>query len=126
MTVPKQSSIKPYLEAIDVYTDGQNMVMTFDKLTQLITTKYQTNALGALEDLKDLLVLNGAILQLGGWEQGFVLLQQWKDNLSSISAENKAYIDEMFKEFDTESEVGTKGNDFVFLKNELQTKYSAL
>ena len=121
-----QTILKPYLEAIDVYTDGQNMVMTFDKLTQLITTKYQTNALGALEDLKDLLVLNGAILQLGGWEQGFVLLQQWKDNLSSISAENKAYIDEMFKEFDTESEVGTKGNDFVFLKNELQTKYSAL
>lgn len=121
-----QTILKPYLEAVDVYTDGENMVMTFDKLNQLITTKYQANTLEALEDLKDLLTLNGAMLEVGGWEQGFVLLQQWRDNLSLISEENKAYIDDMFREFDTDAANGTQGNDFVFLKNEAQTKYSAL
>jgi len=121
-----QTILKPYLESVDVYTDGQNMVMTFDKLNQLMTTKYQANTFGALEDLKDLLTLNGAMLELGGWEQGFVLLQQWRDNLSSISADNKAYLDEMFKDFDTQAATGTQGNDFVFLNDEAQTKYAAL
>ena len=111
-----QTILKPYLESVDIYTDGKNMVMTFDKLNQIVTTKYQTNAFSALEDLKDLLTLNGAMLELGGWEQGFVLLQQWRDNLSSMSADNKAYLDDMFKEFDTQLATGTQGNDFVFLK----------
>ena len=121
-----QTILKPYLESVDVYTDGENILMTFDNLSVLLNEKYTVNPLEALEDLKDLLSLNGHILEVGGWEKGFVLLKQWRDELSENSSEAQTFIDEMFKDIDTQSAGGVKGKDFVFLDNETQEKYTAL
>ncbi|MGP4717737.1 calcium-binding protein [Psychrobacter sp. T6-6] len=121
-----QTILKPYLESVDVYTDGENILMTFDNLSVLLNEKYTVNPLEALEDLKDLLSLNGHILEVGGWEKGFVLLKQWRDELSENSSEDQTFIDEMFKDIDTQSAGGVKGKDFVFLDNETQEKYTAL
>lgn len=121
-----QTILKPYLESVDVYTDGENILMTFENLSVLLNEKYIVKPLEALEDLKDLLSLNGHMLEVGGWEKGFVLLKQWRDELSETSPETKTGVDEIFNDFDTQLANGTKGNDFVFLDNEMQEKYVAL
>lgn len=40
-----QTILKPYLEAVDVYTNGKEMVMDFSKFESMLLSKYQTHPL---------------------------------------------------------------------------------
>ncbi|ATR79842.1 putative Ig domain-containing protein [Moraxella osloensis] len=112
-----QTILKPYLDSLKVITNGDR----FAEINKLFDTNYKNNSIAALEDLKDLLILHGKSLDAIGWDKGFVLLQQWRAELSATSPEDKAKIDEIFKEVDGIA----KTNSVTIVNNETQTSFSA-
>ncbi|WP_115237139.1 calcium-binding protein [Moraxella equi] len=119
-----QTILKPYLEAIEVYTNGKEMVMDFTKFEEMLLSKYQTRPLEALEDLKDLIKLNGGVIEVGGYEKAFALLQEWRDELSD-KYNLKEYIDKMFKEFDVAHADKSKLNNIISLDDKGNKTYNA-
>ncbi|RKG37263.1 calcium-binding protein [Acinetobacter rongchengensis] len=117
--------LKPYLDAIDVYTDAEYLLYDFTNLAQLINQKYQTSPIQALEDLKDLFLINGRILEFGGWEKGLLLLSEWRDTLGS-SPLYQAKVDKIFNEFDSVLLKSTSENDLVFIQNSVNNLFEAL
>ena len=116
-----QTLLKPYLDSLKVVTNGDR----FAEINKLFDTNYHQNGITALEDLKDLLTLHGQSLDSIGWDKGFVLLQQWRAELSAVSPEIKAHIDEMFKEIDITANGTAKSNAVTMLNDETQTSFSA-
>ena len=119
-----QTILKPYLEAIDVYTNGKEMVMDFGKFESMLLSKYQTHPLEALEDLKDLIKLNGGVLEVGGYEKAFALLQEWRDELSD-KHNLKEYVDKMFADFDIAHADKSKLNNIISLDDKDDKTYNA-
>ena len=116
-----QTILKPYLDSLKVVTNADR----FAEINKLFDTNYHKNGIAALEDLKDLLTLHGKSLDAIGWDKGFVLLQQWRAELSAVSPEIKAHIDEMFKDFDITASGTAKSNAVTMLNDETQTSFSA-
>ena len=112
-----QTILKPYLDSLKVITNGDR----FAEINKLFDTNYKNNGIAALEDLKDLLTLHGKSLDSIGWDKGFVLLQQWRAELSAVSPEDKAKIDQMFKDVDGIAQ----SNSVTIVNNEKQTSFSA-
>ncbi|MEG0603464.1 MAG: calcium-binding protein [Acinetobacter sp.] len=117
--------LKPYLDAIDVYTDAEHLFYDFTNFDQLINQKYLTSPIEALEDLKDLFLINGRILESGGWEKGLLLLKEWRDTLGN----NPLYqekVEQIFNKFDSVSLTSTSENDLVFIQNSINNLFDAL
>ncbi|OBX63737.1 hypothetical protein A9Z63_04255 [Moraxella lacunata] len=119
-----QTILKPYLEAIDVYTNGKEMVMDFGKFESMLLSKYQTRPLEALEDLKDLIKLNGGVIEIGGYEKAFALLQEWRVELSD-KYNLKEYVDKMFADFDIAHADKSKLNNIISLDDKDDKTYNA-
>ncbi|WP_075174866.1 calcium-binding protein [Acinetobacter indicus] len=120
-----QTFLKSYLESVDVYTDSENMLFDFTRLDQLINQKYISSPINALEDLKDLLLLNGGLLEFGGWEKGLLLLNEWRDTLGS----NPLYqekVNQLFNELDINTLNGSNNNDFKFIQSSENNLFKAL
>ncbi|WP_312080367.1 calcium-binding protein [Acinetobacter schindleri] len=117
--------LKPYLDAIDVYTDAEHILYDFTNLDQLINQKYLTSPIEALENLKDLFLINGHILEFGGWEKGLLLLSEWRDALESNPL-YQAKVDQIFNEFDSILLSGTSENDLIFIQNSVNNLFEAL
>ncbi|MGK8265597.1 calcium-binding protein [Moraxella nonliquefaciens] len=119
-----QTILKPYLEAIDVYTNGKEMVMDFSKFESMLLSKYQTHPLEALEDLKDLIKLNGGVIEVGGYEKAFALLQEWRVELSDKYS-LKEHVDRMFADFDVVNADKSKFNNIISLDDKNDETYNA-
>ncbi|WP_373883356.1 calcium-binding protein [Acinetobacter pittii] len=121
-----QTILKPYLDSIDMYLGLEKDEVYFDfaNLEQILSQKSTLSPLTAIEDLKDLLKINGNFLDIAGWEKGFVLLQQWRDDFSNDPA-LKLLIDQIFADLDTHSENGTDSNDFSIITNSSNTIFDA-
>lgn len=116
-----QTILKPYLDSLKVVTNDDR----FAEINKLFDTNYHANGIAALEDLKDLLSLQGSTLDSMGWDKGFILLQQWRAELSAISPETKALIDAMFKDIDVTATAIEQKNSVAILNDETQTTFSA-
>lgn len=80
-----ETLLKPYLDAIDMYvsTEGYTFIFDYKPAELLLLNKYETDPLTAFKDLKDLINLNGFVLNHIGWESAFILFNDWKDELSN-------------------------------------------
>ncbi|WP_151790459.1 putative Ig domain-containing protein, partial [Acinetobacter junii] len=121
-----QTILKPYLDSVDMYLglEKDEVYFDFSNLEQIFSQKIILSPLVAIEDLKDLLEINGNFLDIAGWEKGFVLLQQWRDDFSNDPA-LKLLIDQVFADVDTHSTNGTNGNDFNVIGNSENTIFDA-
>lgn len=121
-----QTILKPYLDSVDMYLglEKDEVYFDFSNLEQIFSQKIILSPLIAIEDLKDLLKINGNFLDIAGWENGFVLLQQWRDDFSNDQA-LKLLIDQVFADVDTHSTNGTNGNDFNIIGNSGNTIFDA-
>ncbi|WIH73684.1 calcium-binding protein [Acinetobacter baumannii] len=121
-----QTILKPYLDSIDIYLGLEKDEIYFDfaNLEQLLLQNSTLSPITAIEDLKDLLKINGNFLDIAGWEKGFVLLQQWRDDFSNDPT-LKLLIDQVFADVDTHSTNGTNGNDFNVIGNSANTIFDA-
>ncbi len=121
-----QTILKPYLDSVDMYLglEKDEVYFDFSNLEQIFSQKIILSPLTAIEDLKDLLKINGNFLDIAGWENGFVLLQQWRDDFSNDPA-LKLLIDQVFADVDTHSTNGTNGNDFNIIGNSGNTIFDA-
>ncbi|GAB03404.1 calcium-binding protein [Acinetobacter sp. NBRC 100985] len=121
-----QTILKPYLDSVDMYLglEEDEVYFDFSNLEQIFSQKIILSPLAAIEDLKDLLEINGNFLDIAGWEKGFVLLQQWRDDFSNDPA-LKLLIDQVFADVDTPSTNGTNGNDFSVIGNSANTIFDA-
>lgn len=122
-----QTILKPYLEAIDFYigTQSDEVYFGFNDLENLLATKYLTNSLAALEDLKDLLVIHGKVFELSGWEKGFVQLKTWQEELSSNPL-LKESLDQIFLNINTDLSTGSNENDFKILVDSTNSIFNGM
>ncbi|WP_445114755.1 hypothetical protein [Acinetobacter sp. WZC-1] len=121
-----QTILKSYLDSIDMYLglEKDEMYFDFSNLEQLLSQKILQSPLTALEDLKDLLKINGKFLDIAGWENGFVLLQQWRDELSDDPT-LKIVIDQIFSDMDVQSNNGTNDNDYTMITESPNSIFNA-
>lgn len=114
-----QTTLEPYIDELNA-SNGE-----FSELNSLFESNYEQDMLGTLEDLKDLLQIHSIKINAVGWEHGFILLQTWRDELSTMSDEMKTAVDDIFVEIDALTLNGTAKNDFVILENNELASYSA-
>ena len=113
LSLLSQTILKPYLDAINESRFSKD----FSNVEALFTSKYQNDALSALEDLKDLLSLNSKKVNDAGWSEGFVLFDQWYSELLETNPEG---LNGIIQETEVLSVEGTNDNDFRYILSAIE------
>ena len=117
LSLLNQTILKPYLDAIS----SSNPTQDLPNVETLFINNYQNDALGALEDLKDLLTLNGETVRNAGWSKGFILFNQWYSELSETDPEG---LNAIIQETDILLGNGTKDNDFRYISKVMEGTFN--
>lgn len=122
-----QTILKSYLESIDLYIglNSDEIILGFDNLELMLQSNYSQNPLKALEDLKEILLIHGPVLQVSGWEKGYALLVTWRDELSQNES-LKESVDKIFADVDIKISQGNDQSEFQILTNTSNIQYHAL